>query len=159
MKTHSVNEVAKYFLASVDPDENDISNLKLQKLCYYAQGILSVMRQAPLFRQKIFAWDHGPVVADLYHLYKDHRNQPIAIATDFDVNVLNEPDRKALDDILKYYGQFSPWRLRNMTHEEKPWIEAYKTAQGSEITIASMKAFFEPQIEDEYVKRTYGEAV
>jgi len=46
-----------------------------------------------------------------------------------------------------------------MTHEEKPWVDAYKTAQGSEITIPALKAFFEPQIEDEYVKRLYGEAV
>jgi len=111
MTTHSAGEVAKYFLASVDPDENDLSNLKLQKLCYYAQGILTVMRRQPLFREKIFAWDHGPVVSDLYHHYKDNRNQPIPLVEDFDVTIFDKRDRTALDDILEYYGQFSPWRL------------------------------------------------
>lgn len=155
-KTYSASEVAKYFLASADPDDNDISNLKLQKLCYYAQGLLTTMRGQPLFAEKVLAWDHGPVISELYHFYKDNRNQPIPIVTDFDSSIFDARDKAALDDVIEYYGQYSPWRLRNMTHEEKPWIEAYKAAQGSEITPAALIEFFKPQIEDEYVKRIYG---
>jgi uncharacterized phage-associated protein len=98
-----------------DPEGNDVSNLKLQKLCYYAQGIVSSMGDAPLFSESICAWDHGPVVESLYHFYKDNRNQPIAPVKDFDAAMFDHRDRAALSDIAKYYGQFSAWALRNMT--------------------------------------------
>jgi uncharacterized phage-associated protein len=158
LKTYSAHDVAKYFLASVDPAENDISNLKLQKLCYYAQGILSAMRDVPLYKERVYAWDHGPVVPEIYHFYKDNKNQPISPPIGFDVSMFDEQDRSALDDVLEYYGQYSAWRLRNMTHEEKPWMDAYKEAQGSEITLDAMTSFFEPQIDADYVKQTYGQA-
>ena len=72
LPTYKAAQVARYFLALTDPDDNDVSNLKLQKLCYYAQGLCSAMRGAPLFVDRIEAWDHGPVVPTLYHEYKQH---------------------------------------------------------------------------------------
>jgi len=156
-KTYTAADVAKYALASVDAEENDISNLKLQKLCYYAQGLVSAMRGTRLFWERVVAWDHGPVIQELYHQYKGNGSQPIPVINDFDFDTFEPRDRKALDDIFGHYGQFSPWRLRNMTHEEKPWLEAYNHSQGGEIPIESMIQFFRPQIDDEYVKSVYGE--
>jgi uncharacterized phage-associated protein len=44
------DEVAKYFLAQADEDAGDlISNLKLQKLVYYAQGFHLALYDIPLF--------------------------------------------------------------------------------------------------------------
>jgi uncharacterized phage-associated protein len=47
-------DVARYFLAKSEPEAGDtISNLKLQKLCYYAQGFhLAVFGEA-LFGDRI----------------------------------------------------------------------------------------------------------
>lgn len=39
------------------------------------------------------------------------------------------------------------WRLRNMTHEESPWKNAYKQGCSNEISIADMKAYFQTQLE------------
>jgi uncharacterized phage-associated protein len=73
VRTYSAADVARFFLSSAEPDDNDISNLKLQKLCYYAQGILTAMGGVPLFSESIYAWDHGPVVEQLYHACGQHR--------------------------------------------------------------------------------------
>jgi uncharacterized phage-associated protein len=118
--TYGADQVARLFLSITDPEDNDVSNLKLQKLCYYAQGLCTAMRGAPLFRDRIEAWDHGPVVPGLYRQYKHYGSQPIPAVTDFNQADLDPADRQALSDIYEYYAQFSAWRLRNMTHEEGP---------------------------------------
>jgi uncharacterized phage-associated protein len=159
MTTYSAEQIASYLLTRPDAQDNDMSNLKLQKLCYYAQGLISTMRGGePLFKERIDAWDHGPVVEALYHKYKQYGSQPIPVVTDFDVNQIDEADRNALDDIYEYYGQYSPWRLRNMTHEEKPWTDAYHSTQSRTISLEAMMEFFSPQIDADYVSGIYGKA-
>ena len=60
------HDVAAYILAKQDDDSGDlISNLKLQKLAYYAQGFCLAMHGRPLFPEAIKAWKHGPVVSEL----------------------------------------------------------------------------------------------
>ena len=59
---HTVDQIANYFLSLSDPEIGDgISNLKLQKLCYYAQGFYLAQHDTPLFEDTIEAWQHGPV--------------------------------------------------------------------------------------------------
>lgn len=154
MKTYTAQQIADFFLSVVDPQDSDVSNLKLQKLCYYAQGLCTSMRGSPLFLDPIEAWDHGPVVPNLYHTYKNYRAEVLPAKGDFDVEQIDEADRKALLDIYSYYGQFSAWRLRNMTHEEKPWIEAYRSGN-REISVSALLEFFDPQVDEEYKTSTY----
>lgn len=132
-------DVAKYFLSLVDEDSGDsISNLKLQKLLYYAQGYYLALNNAPLFPERIVAWQHGPVVPAVYHSYKQHGNQPIPLER---INPKEYPQdiKDFLNDVYKTIGQFSAWKLRNMTHAEPPWKNA---AVGSVISQQSMKRHF-----------------
>ena len=70
----NVLDIAKYFLYLDNTNEGDgVSNLKLQKLVYYAQGYYSAIFDNPLFSNEISAWTHGPVISDLYHEYKTIR--------------------------------------------------------------------------------------
>lgn len=157
MATYAADQIASYLLTLVGAEDNDVSNLKLQKLCYYAQGLITAMRGGErLFSEDLAAWDHGPVVPSLYRKFKVHGSQPIPRIVDFDINQIDDKDRLAINDIYEYYGQYSPWRLRNMTHEERPWIEAYNGDK--KISIESMVDFFGPQISEDYVKSVYGEA-
>lgn len=157
MTTYSAEQIANYLLTLPGAEDNDVSNLKLQKLCYYAQGLVTAMRGGErLFQDELSAWDHGPVVASLYHKYKHYGSQPIPVVVDFDIKQIDEKDRKALCDIYEYYGQYSPWRLRNMTHEEKPWIDAY--SGNKFIPVESLVKFFSPQIDENYVSAIYGQA-
>ena len=55
-------DAADYFLSKIDEDAGDvITNLKLQKLVYYAQGFSLALCGRPLFAERIEAWQHGPV--------------------------------------------------------------------------------------------------
>ena len=136
-------DVAKYFLSLSDEEAGDtISNLKLQKLLYYAQGFHAALFNAPLFAERIEAWTHGPVVPDVYHAYKAHGSDAIPVSAGFDVEVLDEQTRDLLDEVYDVYGQYSAWKLRNMTHSEAPWVDAYKTGPSTHIEVNALAAYF-----------------
>jgi uncharacterized phage-associated protein len=119
----SLNDIAKCFLYLDDANEGEgISNLKLQKLVYYAQGFFSAIHDKPLFQNEIFAWAHGPVAPDLYHQYKQFGSNPIPVPTDFDKSSLLDTEFELVEEVFEVFGQYTAWKLRNMTHEESPWL-------------------------------------
>ena len=65
-------DVALYFLFRARELEagDTISNLKMQKLLYYAQGHFLATYKKPLFDDKIEAWKYGPVVKEVYDKFK-----------------------------------------------------------------------------------------
>ncbi|MBI2853306.1 MAG: SocA family protein [Chloroflexi bacterium] len=135
----TASDVARYFLASQDDDCGElITNLKLQKLCYYAQGFSLAIRNEPLFADRIEAWKHGPVIPSLWQEYRDYEYRPIDVPEDVDFDLYNQDTKDLLDEVYNVYGQFSAWKLRDMSHEEPPWREA----NGGEISIESMKKYF-----------------
>ena len=140
----NVASVANYFLSLADEEAGDtISNLKLQKLAYYAQGFHVALFGEPLFPERIEAWTHGPVVPDLYHAYKQYGNGGIPRPEAFDPESLDVKTRELLDEVYNVYGQYSAWKLRNMTHHEAPWVGAYAKGAGSVIQPDAMNAFFQ----------------
>ena len=137
-------DVAEYFLSKTDEEAGDvISNLKLQKLVYYAQGFTLAVTGKPLFDEQIEAWQHGPVVPDLYHRYKDHGAFGIPAPTNVDFSKFPAEIKEILDEVYDVYGQFSAWKLRNMTHEEAPWKN---TEIGDVISLDLMHKYFKTQI-------------
>jgi uncharacterized phage-associated protein len=119
----NAKHVAEFFLQLSEPEVGDIlSNLKVQKLVYYAQGFHLAMYDKPLFDEQIVAWEHGPVVESLYHEFKAYGSNPIPQPENFDVEVFSAEQIELLKEIYQVYGQFSAWKLRNMTHSEKPWL-------------------------------------
>ncbi|WP_231420740.1 Panacea domain-containing protein [Sphingomonas sp. Leaf205] len=151
------NDIAKFFLAQQDEDAGDlISNLKLQKLCYYAQGLAMATRGVPMFNEPVEAWLHGPVVPCLYREYRSYGSAPIPAPTGFDIEAINPADRMILEDVHTFYGQFSAWRLRQMTHEESPWRDAYEADANHVISQDALLAHFAGEIDDAY-RAKYGE--
>ena len=64
--------VANYLLSYAKKRNSSVDNLKLQKLLYYAQAWHLVFRGKPLFRERIEAWVHGPVVPLIYREYRKY---------------------------------------------------------------------------------------
>jgi len=121
-------DIADYFLTLPDEEVGDsISNLKLQKLVYYAQGFHLAIFDKPLFNETIEAWTHGPVIPDLYQKYKVNGYKPIERPDKVDFNKYSSDVQELLNDVWNVYGQYSAWRLRDLAHEEIPWQRAYKT--------------------------------
>ena len=149
------NDIADFFRSRTDADVGDlISNLKLQKLCYYAAGVVAAARgndAYPLFADPIAAWQHGPVVPKLYHKFKVYGSDGIPPLIGHDFNEIDQRDRVVLDDVYNYYGQYSAWKLRNMTHEEAPWLNAHEQPDDT-ITTESLREFFSKEFDEAYLK-------
>ena len=143
MAYSTADNIAKWFLAKNKSEEaagaDMISNLKLQKLLYYAQGCTLALFNKPLFDDEIYAWQHGPVVPTIYHKYKQFHANGIAYEGENTIEHLIPDIEKVLEDVYEEFGQFSAWKLRNMTHEETPW----KAAEiGEEIPVEIIKKYF-----------------
>ena len=117
-----VLDVAAYILEKSGP----MSTWKLQKLCYYSQAWSLVWDDAPLFKEQIEAWAHGPVIRDLYH---KHRGQfDIVKVRGGKSTKLNEDQRDTIDAVLGAYGHWPGAALSRQTHRESPWREAREKA-------------------------------
>ena len=128
----TADNVARWFLSRnnlkfLAEDTEYISNLKLQKLLYYAQGIHLAVYGRILFEEPIVAWTHGPVVESVYHRYKANGSKGI---TDFENPIENftEEEENTLQYTQNSFGQFSAWKLRELTHNETPWKSTERNA-------------------------------
>lgn len=118
-------KVAQYFINKCDVQAGDsITHLKIQKLLYYVQAWGLVFTGNSFFKEKFQAWSHGPVLPTVFHSLKQYRFQNIAgeiIAENLETTNKNV---EVIENVWETYGELSAKHLEQLTHQEKPWIEA-----------------------------------
>ncbi len=161
------SDIAKWFLlknnAEVREHEatNDdyevyegITHLKLQKLLYYAQGISLGMYGRPLFNESIEAWQHGPVVKQVYGEYSKFGRDNIQIEMDKNTEEIVDEieNNKEVSEVLNLtydnFAIYTAWQLRQMTHQDNtPWDITQKTkGLGTEIDNNLIEKYFKEEI-------------
>lgn len=138
--------IAKWFIAWAEAVEDELSNMKLQKILYYAQGHHLGLTGKPLFKDQIQAWIHGPVVADIYHRYKHFGSSAISMPDDdsFLWDHVDPDTANFLERVWVSYGGYSAGRLRTMSHSEPPWRDHFDGEHYVIIPQDSMREFFRP---------------
>ena len=140
-------KMARFLIARAgDVSGRPIGNLKLQKLVYYAQGFALALRDRPLFREPLEAWDRGPVVPQVYRMYRGGQRS-IEPPADFDAEDYLPEDRELLRAILTTYGKVPGVRLSGWTHAEDPWREAYNVRRNTPLSLPTMKETFSKLVE------------
>ncbi len=133
--TASAHDVA----ASIRRRLPGVGNVKLHKLMYFAQGHHLAWFSVSLFEERIEAWEHGPVVADVWQ--DEHHDNPPESFNELDNGRLN-----TIGYVLSRYGHNTGHDLETLTHNEGPWREAYHRATGGRdrhtIGIDAMRTFF-----------------
>lgn len=140
-----IMDVANFFIDTAnagDPDEDDaITNMKLNKLLFFAQAASMQRFGKPLFDAPIEAWKHGPVVDQVYHTFKSYgRNGIDKTYGDFDWRTLDPEVLNLLCDVYRQYAvDYSASGLRRMTHEDDtPWSKVYEPGHNNLITVESI---------------------
>lgn len=129
MAAYKAIDIARWFLnrnniAKETEDADEMTLLKLLKLLYYAEGCSLALDRGSLFDEDIVAWEHGPVVADVWAEYNDPYHLPFGSEEDYaSVEKISPDDKALLEEVYQAFGQYSAWGLRNMTHQETPWLE------------------------------------
>lgn len=140
---YSIRDVAKEILT-----HGSMTQKKLQKLCYYAQGWYLGITGNKLFNEELQAWVHGPVSPVLYSEYRDYGfnqipQEKVSHASDELKNLINQ--------IYRIYGELDGDQLEYLTHKEKPWIEARNglepfEASDQSIDTKVMEIFFKEKL-------------
>ena len=124
-----------------------LSTMKLQKLVYYSQAAHLVYEGDQLFDEDIQAWANGPVIPDLF---KRHRRKFVVTSGFLGNSTIDELDRSAarsVKRVLAALGDKTGAELSDLTHSEKPWIDArkgYTPAERCEVVIApeSIRSYY-----------------
>lgn len=135
-------DVARFFLSF--HEEKDVSNMKLNKLVYYAQAWSLARNGKALFDEDVQAWQRGPVIPEVYHEFKRFGSRPISENREMDYSEISEEDFELLMDVARSYLHYSPSQLVELTHRPgSPWSEVYR-AGVSNIVIPkeSMKNYY-----------------
>lgn len=114
-------------------DEVVLSNLSLNKLVYFAQvGSLRTL-DAPLFDDRIEAWEYGPVEPSVYHTFKKYGSRRITVPTG--TAVASPSASKIIDDTYERYGKMTAYDLVELSHRDGgAWSNVYVAGSDREIT-------------------------
>ena len=134
-------DISCVFLSLAGQNGEAVTNLKLQKLLYYAQAWHLAVYKKPLFDDKIEAWAFGPVIREVYCAYKDCCFLPIKRAPGAG-EVLSKQQAVFLNKIYETFMPFTARQLMHMTQLEEPWLGAYRKDEIAVIPQESMKSFY-----------------
>jgi uncharacterized phage-associated protein len=118
IKTLNCFDIAEYFIKLANETGSFISNLKLQKLVYYAQAWHLALNGEPLFPEDFEAWVHGPVIPQLYQKYQKFGWHPIEQEVNPDLPITVQ---EFLDEVAQEYLACDAYELEQMIHIETPW--------------------------------------
>lgn len=135
-------KVASWIVRHAHEQGDDITQLKLQKLCYYAQGYHLAIHGTPLFPDPIEAWDKGPVIYVLRREYGRHKSAPIPLPEGGAPDSLSPRTVAMLAATYREFRHVSGSMLVSQTHRERPWLAARKDGVNGEISLSHMRSHF-----------------
>lgn len=116
-----IKEIAKYLIKSYEINNNaefEKSELKLQKLMYFAQREAIAITGEPLFENQFEGWQYGPVLTEIRHFFEEDQTK-----TTID---LDETSKYIIDNTVTRYGKYEPWYIANLSHKETSWKKSRK---------------------------------
>lgn len=121
----------------------DMTPMKLHKLMYLAQAQYLASTHERLFADRVEAYKHGPVVPSQRRRFHGRGVIPGSAAHS------PQPPRDIkvfLDQVWTRYGHLSASELRNLSHTQDPWKNAYVEGQmHTLIADADMGRYFESE--------------
>ena len=139
---NTIFDVARYFLNSF----GEMTTMKLQKLCYYAQAWSLAWDGEPLFEEEFQAWANGPVCPELFRAHSGKFKLASDYFDDHD-QPFSEDQKETLDAVKNFYGKESSQWLSELSHKEAPWRIARRNTPVGErcintITKDSMQEYY-----------------
>lgn len=128
---YKANDIANYIISYCNDLNISISNLKLQKLLYFAWIDYFKQTGEYLFKDDICAWQLGPVVPSVYFDFCAYGGR--SISGNRKETELLAQDQQIVDQSLAEYANYSASKLVERSHSPGgAWREVFK--QGGAIT-------------------------
>jgi uncharacterized phage-associated protein len=148
--------VARWFLNHADREAGEaLTQLKLQKLVYYADAWFLANFDKPMISDEFEAWAHGPAIRSLYAKYREAGWDSLPPETG---PMPPEEVNKFLTSVYEEYGQYSAKKLEEMTHNELPWKDARSGLRPEEasrnvISKLAMRNFYAERINKKAISK------
>lgn len=147
VKMVRIFDVANWFILRGADEENAITPLKIQKLCYYAKAWHKVWDDEELFKENFEAWVHGPANPELFRKYKSQGYNLLKPECDIKEDTFKKNEIETLEGIWECYGKYTGKYLEKLTHDEDPWLIARGNLQPGDsstniISLDSMNEFY-----------------
>lgn len=138
---HDAREVANFLLDYADRRGVRLTNMALLKHIYFAHGWYLASRKEPLVKNRIEAWEHGPVIRAVYDEFKQYGGEPISCRAhmiDWGTgevllargNFCAET-ASLLRSTFDYYASYGAFDLSAITHEPGgPWDKVWNRPNG-----------------------------
>lgn len=143
--------IAYAFVKKGIGEGNFVTQMKLQKMVFFAHGYHLARYGERLIEEKFEAWKFGPVVPTIYHAFKSFGSRPI---TDkeykyhepviFPLFKLDDKANDAIEYTWKVTKDLSALSLSNWTHKTgSPWRKVYNPSDWDiEIDNDLIKSYF-----------------
>ena len=138
-------DVANFFIETARSSKSiSMTNLRLNKLLYFAQGWSLARNGKPLFPDEIQAWDLGPVVSDIYHKFSRYGSNEIEKTSgEYSSRVFSNDELNLLIDVIREYGERNTCELVDLSHQNgSPWKDAYSEMRNTTISQDSIRNYF-----------------
>lgn len=161
------DEIADYLVQryeEITGSPFDDSEIKLQKMMYFIQRNHLKLTNSPIFEDEFEGWVNGPVLTSL-RFYFDRKIPDVVVTSPN----LDFSEKFIIDSVIEEYGKYSPWALRDFTHNEFSWKKSRegmhdtergcKTIKTEDIKIDAANArIYDPQFDmyidefDDYIE-------
>lgn len=111
--------IANEFLELAKESKNPLTPMQLLKLVYIAHGWMLGIYNRPLVKDRVEAWQYGPVIPALYKQIRKYRSNPVsAKIKPFGQreDSLDDDERDIIRQVYGVYGEMSGPRLSRITH-------------------------------------------
>ena len=126
---YKATEIAKYIVSYCSEKHQPVSNLKLQKMLYYAWIEYYKKTGKSLFYDEICAWQLGPVVPEVYYEFCPYAGMPISRTYGI---TLSSGDYPVVDETINTYLPIPASTLVSNSHRPGgPWDTIYRNGAGN----------------------------
>ena len=122
--------IAKYIINEMNNINEEITQLKLQKLLYFTEAYyMAVYNKKELFIDKFYAWTYGPVCKTIYDEYRIYSNLPI-LSDETNLQSIDEKISESIKIICNLFGKRTATELIRLTHmKNSPWYNTTKNSK------------------------------
>lgn len=126
--------LANFFIKKANDEGEALTQMKLIKLCYMAQGIHLALYHKPLFPDFFEAWRYGPVAPSLYQIFKESKSNQIVHPvedsqnkTDTSIDLLDQTAINAAHQTWDSVGTWTAFQLSDWCHrKDSAWDKAIR---------------------------------
>lgn len=118
---YSSFDISKKFLSFAEKDGWSINPLKLIKLVYIAHGWHLGIKERPLIKDQIEAWEYGIIVPNLYYVTRRFVTNPVDVDLIelYSEKEVDSETEKFLKSVWETYGKMSALELSSRTYADK----------------------------------------